>query len=158
MALQIHCLDPGTLGHLFGRAYSAYWAHGASAPCCCQSHGRGCSAEPGEGLPARADVQGLCSAWKGHFLLLRQLVLAMSSGKLSEITLFGVNKHIFGYQSDALRSFSLLSDTCWIIFLCSPCQEWGLTPSPFTPKAQLLETRLTSTFPIDCILKKLLIS
>ena len=27
----------------------------------------------------------------------------MSRGKLSEITLFGVNKHIFGYQSDALR-------------------------------------------------------
>ena len=103
MALQIHCLDSSTLGHLLAELFRS-----AGSWCQCplllpESWAwLLCWAWWRAPLPA-AEVQGLCSAWKGHFLLLRQLVLAMSRGKLSEITLFGVNKHIFGYQSDALR-------------------------------------------------------
>ena len=89
------------------QSYSPLPAHGAIAPCCCQSHGRGCSTETGEGPSCLqlSDVQGLCSAWKGHFLLLLQLVLALLHGKFSERTLFGVNKRIVGYQRDALCLF-----------------------------------------------------
>lgn len=76
----------------------------------------------------------------------------------SKITLLGAIKHIFWLPKWCITPPSLCCQTILLDhFSLFTMSGVGLTLSgPFTPKAQLLETRLTSTFPIDCIFEKII--